>query len=563
MTFASGRKVMEQVLSVPAGPLGPKYIDFAYNEWFREMCMMGPFNTGKSTALIDYLLMAGVNYPGANLLFARGKLSDLRRTSLNKYLSRAGLLLDQDASNKNEGVYAFPEINGLRSKLYVLGLDRVDLREVLKSFEPFRAGFEEADEIDQQAFNLVMGRLRQKVRHSSRTNKWLIGEMAARWGCSFDRAQQVLQIPNSELELGHFGPNQLKFVFNPTGNDPTWKRVMNVPYPDKESGDVRKWLEENVGISEFYIPFSKLPRSYEYEAGDLVGLPDGTRAYAGIETPDKTVELVDGRKFPKSDLTFIGQRASVYAWADENWSRNKAADKNFLYMTDEEMRDQYFEGIVDTKQGLVFPEFSREVHVVPAPKRDIPKDATVVVSVDQGFRHPTVALVGVKTNYPPGGLLIVKEYMVAGRSAYDNALQIKNLIPDYITALSYWADPSMWRTEATSMRSVADEYYDAGVLLYKADNHIEYTIEAGKRLLTPVKDPRTDETLPRIFISEDCKQLIYALETTEMKHMTSSRDNWIVDMIDGFRYLLSGVYNAVAPQGLDFSKRAKARTFDW
>lgn len=521
-------------------------------------------NTGKSTALIDYLIMSGVDYPGAHLLFARAKLSDLRRTSLTKYLSRAGLLLDQEASNKNEGVYAFPEVNGKRSLLYVLGLDRVDLSEVLKSFEPFRAGFEEADEIPQRAFNLVLGRLRQKVRHAQRTNRWLIGHMAARWGCDFDRAQALLEIPNSELDLGHHGPNQLKYVFNPTGNDPTWKRVMNLPYPDKESGDVRKWLTENVGISEFYLPYAKLPQSYEYKAGNLVGLPDGSRAYVGrTEKKSGKVELIDGRKFKRTDLTYIGQRASVYVWSDENWSRNVAADENFLYMTDDSMREQYFEGIVDTRQGLVFPEFSRDRNVVPAPKRDIPKDARVVVAIDHGFRHPTVALVAVATQFPVGGLLIVKEYMVSGRSAYDNAFQIKGMVPNYITDVSYWADPSMWRTEATSMRSVSDEYHEAGVLLYKADNNIEYTVEVGKRLLRPTLDPRTHEELPRIFVSEDCKQLIYALETTETKHMTSSRDNWIVDMIDTFRYLLSGVYNQVAPQGLDLKKRAKPRTFDW
>ncbi len=63
-------------------------------------------------------------------------------------------------------------------------------------------------------------------------------------------------------------------------------------------------------------------------------------------------------------------------------------------MQDPAIREQYFEAKIDTKKGLIFPEFERQVHVVSAPKRDIPRDLRAVVSVDHGLRHPTVALFG-------------------------------------------------------------------------------------------------------------------------------------------------------------------------
>lgn len=532
-------------------------------------------NTGKSSALADYLIISGLLYPGANLLLARAKLSDLRRTTLAKYLSRAGVLVED--SNKNDGVYYFPEVNGLRSRLYVLGLDRVDLVEVLKSFEPFRAAFEEANEIPEEAFDLTLGRLRQKVRHANVTNRSHIAMLAARWGVPFERAQGLLRIPDKELDLGHFGQVQLKYVFNPEGNEPVWKRVVGVPYPEKMT---REWVRENVGIREFQVPFAKMG-SYEYKAGNLVALPDGSRAFVAREVKvapqkdpvtgkrltlkpgDTPVELMDGRKVAKKHLAFVGQRAAIFAWIDENLSRNMDADENFLYMQDPDLRALYFEAQVDVKKGLLFPEFDRAIHVVPKPRKDIPRSSRVIVGIDQGYRHPTTAVVAVETSYPQGGLLVFREYLVQGLSAFDNATAIRQMVPSYVSNVEYWGDPAMWRTDATSLRSVADDYYEAGVPLNRAANNHDLTINAVKTMLTPLDDYRTGEAEPRIFITEDCVQLIHALETAHYRDLTTGREKWIVDMVDCFRYLVSGTYTRMSVDTASFEVRAPVRTFGY
>lgn len=146
----------------------------------------------------------------------------------------------------------------------------------------------------------------------------------------------------------------------------------------------------------------------------------------------------------------------------------------------------------------------------------------------------------------------------------DNAYQIRSLAPQQVEFVTYWGDPSMWRLEPTSMRSVADDYFTAGVPLMKAENQIELTIDQAKQLLTPMPDLQTGVDAPKIFVSEECEQLIHALETAEWRHLQSARDNWVVDMIDGFRYLISG---AKQQSGMDLiagdTLESHVRVWDW
>lgn len=559
-------KNLEHVLTVPAGPLAPKYRDFVHNEDFKEMAFIGPFNTSKSTALVDWLILSGLEYPGANLVLTRAKLSDLRRTTLTKYLSRAGRVLTENY-NKNEAIIEFPEINGEKSTLYMFGLDRHDLTEVLKSFEPFRAAIEESNEVPPEAFDMLLGRLRQKVRHVERTNRWLVYDMAQKWGVSPQRVQQIYRFADAELDERHYGKNQLKHVFNPEGNDHSWKRMVGVPYPSKEEMGP-EWVRNNVGKREFILRPGEYG-DYEFAPGNYISLPDGSRAFTAgqaknPETGELEVELVDGRRVPRDTVSFIGQRAAIFAFTSENWSRNRSADENFLYMSDPTIREKYFEAKIDTKQGLVFPMFDRTKHVVPHPQGTIPRHLRMIVSVDQGYRHPTVALLAVELMRPANSFLVLKEYMVAGRSALDNAYQVKGMPPEGQEFVTYWGDPSMWRVEPTSMRSVADDYFMAGVPLLKAENQIELTIDQAKQMMTPLADLQTGRETPRIFISEQCEQLIHALESVEWRHLQSARDNWVVDMTDGFRYLVSGTKQQ---QGMDLIAtepvKSNVRVWGW
>lgn len=550
--MAEKRNKIEHQLSVPAGPLADKYLDFVRNEQFKEMAFIGPWNTSKSTALVDWLILSGLEYPGANLVLTRAKLSDLRRTTLTKYLSRAGKVLVEDY-NKNEAVIQFPEINGEQSVLYMFGLDRHDLREVLKSFEPFRAAIEESNEVPHDAFDMLLGRLRQKVEHRERTNRWLVYNLASKWHVTPARVQEIMGFTDAQLNEKHLGKNQLKHVFNPEGNDHTWKRMVGIPYPTREEMGPA-WVKKHVGKREFVLKPDEYG-DYQFSPGNYVELEDGSRHFVAGEAKDsdsgnRMVELVDGTLVPRDTVSFVGQRASVFAFTRENWSRNVDADENFLYMSDPTIREKYYEAKVDTKTGLVFPEFDRMKHVVIGMKDldRVPKHLRVTVSVDQGFRHPTAALMAVEVMKPRNAILILREYLVSGRSAMDNAYQVKGLVPPGIEEVTYWADPSMWRMEPTSMSSVADEYMQSGVPLMKADNQLESTIDQAKKMLSPLPDIFTGTEHPRVFVSEDCEQLIYALEACEYRHLASARDNWVVDMVDAFRYLMSGVQKQ---QGMD------------
>lgn len=516
-----------------------------------------------STALVDWLITSGIEYPGANLVLTRAKLSDLRRTTLTKFLSRAGTVLVDDY-NKNEAVIHFPEINGKVSKLYMFGLDRTDLDEVLKSFEPFRAAVEEANEVPSRALDLLLGRLRQKVEHRYRTWEWYAREMASLWGVSEERARVMLGVPKERLQEPHLGANQLKYVFNPEGNDAIWRRCVGVPYPPPDQFS-REWVRENVGVREFVIPPEEVG-SYSFQAGNLVELPGGVRAFAAGEGDDESgqrvVELADGSFVPKSQVSFVGQRAAIFVFTDENWSRNVKSDENFLYMQDPAIREQYFEGRIDVRKGLLFPGFDRITHVAPPPKAGLPAGLRVHVGLDQGMRHPTVALLAVETRKPAGGLYVFKEYVASGRPASENAYLIRGLVPPDAESVQYWADPSMWVVDATSGRSVADDYFTAGVPLMRAENAVERTVDGVRDYLRPEIDWLTGDERPRLFISSDCEQLIHAIETCTTQHLFSSRDNWIVDVVDALRYLVSGASRLVVPDEV-VPRAAKPRVWDF
>lgn len=534
-------KSLKHELSIAAGPIGDKQKDFIENEDFKEMAFIGTWNTGKSTALVDWLLMSGIDYPGANLVLTRAKLSDLRRTTLTKFLSRAGNVLVDDY-NKNEAVISFPEINGKVSRVYLFGLDRSDLEEVLKSFEPFRAAVEEANEVPNKALDMLLGRCRQKVEHRYKTNRELVAMRAQLWGVPEKRAQQMLRLRDEQMDMPLLGPNQLKYVFNPEGNDHTWKRSVGKPYPKPEEMS-QEWVRKNVGINEFVLSPKELG-SYEWQAGNLAQLPDGTRVWVAGEKPlasgEPGVELADGTVVAKNTLSFVGQRAAIFAFTGENWSRNVRSDENFLYMLDPSIKEQYFEGKVDVNKGLVLPHFHRPTHTAPPLKNKPEGFQRILVGLDQGFRHPTVALLAVELKKPRGGLFILKEYMAVGRSATENAYIIRGLIPEWATDVQYWADPSMWRVDPTSVRSVADDYMSAGVPLMRADNNIDRTVDAVRDMLRPEIDYTTGNSWPRLFISEECEKLMEAIETCTNQHMETSRENWIVDFIDALRYLVSG-----------------------
>ncbi len=545
-----------QVLTRAAGMLGPKADEFIRNDIFVEMAMVGPWNTGKSTALVDWLILSGVNYPGCHLVLCRAKFTDLKRTTLPKLLSRMGKLVANH--NKNEGYIEFPRVkDSPPSRIWMFGLDRHDLREVLKSFEPFRAAVEESNEVSSMALDLLLGRCRQKVRHQSETNADWCKTLAPIWGVDEDTVASVLGFGPKELNEPRVGTNQLKHVFNPEGDDQTWRRMVNLPYPGKDEM-TPAWVERNVGICEAILPPQRIG-SYKFQPGDYAIVLNQKRKGFVKADHGTTIELLDGSKHQKSNIGFVRQRAAIFVWPYENESRNIQADRNFLYMEDPSIRERYMEAKIDAKEGLIFPMFDRALHVVKKPTIELGGSLSGVGSVDHGYRHPTAALWGIKTKWPSGGALILKEYLVSGLSASENAYAVKALADPKIATI-WGCDPSMNRTEATSMRCVMDEYRDAGIMVIPAANNREQTINAVQEALTPHYDPRTRELRPLLFISEECEKLIEALLTAKWSDLTTRRDNWQVDMVDALRYFV----DMMAMTGLTYNPESvKPRVKKW
>jgi hypothetical protein len=136
---------------------------------------------------------------------------------------------------------------------------------------------------------------------------------------------------------------------------------------------------------------------------------------------------------------------------------------------------------------------------------------------------------------------------VSGLSATENAYAILGMAQRDISTV-WMGDPSMQRVEATSMRTVVEDYYDAGLPLVMADNSIEDTLNAVRDMLTPRFDARMGEEVVKLFVSSECEQLIQALERATYRDLQHRRDSWIVDVIDSLRYMVNGMaYMEAAP----------------
>ena len=199
---------MQINLTVPDGPIASKYERFVldgepegsipgvpYYGAHQVMYMAGDTGTSKTTALIDWLIWSAYLYPGCNLGLYRASLQDLKRSTWDKMQWR----LSETSSkkfyelNKVDWTVKFPEWGG--STIYMFGLDTGDPIQKLKSFEAFRAGVDEANEIDEQVADLLLLRIRQKAKH-----------------------RHLKDAKNNPI----YGFNQLKMVSNRDGGEDHW-----------------------------------------------------------------------------------------------------------------------------------------------------------------------------------------------------------------------------------------------------------------------------------------------------------------------------------------------------
>lgn len=497
------RGTNEAVFTVPAGPAGPKWQFFAFNEDYTLYYATGPFGGAKTDALVTSAIKTCLDYPGAVVAICRADLAVLKRTTMTDFLKKCeelNIALGEDAisHNKKDSVVTFPERDGKTSKVFFFGLVSGDYERKLKSLQPFRVYVDEANEITERMMEMALTRCRAKVYHK---------------------------------DTGKLGKVQVKLAANDMGNNWLWRRFIGTEHP----GDLmdKPWTERNVGIQT-----NKIWNPVHAIQGSTIELPNGYRAQIQrkLRTPTNEVifEVEQGVRYPASQCKLILETAAVYIFTEENWSLNQQNIENF-YFVSAGMRKQFLEGKVDTKSGLMFPMFSEATHVLP--RAVAPVEWLRVVAVDHGLDHPTAAVVCALN--PAGDLIVLEEYEHAGLAVAENAYNVKGLVDG--RNVRWFGDPAMFRREPLNpTMTIAGVYQQAGCRpMRPADNRREFGITALQEFLTPKPYPGLKKPVPRLWVMEHCERTIERLHNHTWEEAKRKVHD---DLVDALRYAVTGVY---------------------
>ena len=183
-----------------------------------------------------------------------------------------------------------------------------------------------------------------------------------------------------------------------------------------------------------------------------------------------------------------------------------------------EMARQELDAEIVAFDGLVYPQFNTDVHVVD-PIEAIPEGAEVVGGVDFGWKDPFVHLWILKHQ---GVFIVIGEHYRSGQFIKDHVASIKASQWHKRTSRR-WADPSGPQMMA--------ELHLQGVGTFPANNDIKLGVDAIKRLLEQRK----------LFVTRDCVNVIrefgqYHYPETKEKNTRDIPHDSFNHAMDALRY---------------------------
>ena len=188
-------------------------------------------------------------------------------------------------------------------------------------------------------------------------------------------------------------------------------------------------------------------------------------------------------------------------------------------------------------EGLVFDEFRRELHVLPAPYR---ADWPVYRAIDFGYSNPLVCL---WVQVSPGGLVqVIDEYTQQRRAidAHGQEMLARERRHGYRPALATYVDPAGHAHEVASGQACTELLSAAGIPCTSCRSALGDGLELIRQHLAPAQGP------PRLIIDPHCEGLIRSFETYRYTPNTGRPAKDGPDhAIDALRYFF---VNRMAPQ---------------
>lgn len=237
---------------------------------------------------------------------------------------------------------------------------------------------------------------------------------------------------------------------------------------------------------------------------------------------------------------------------DENGTREfipaKVYDNHFLMNNDPEYlkrlqrlsekdRKALLYGDWDIFDGQFFTEFRRELHVVKP--FVVPAHWKRYVAMDYGLDMLAAYLIAVDEHEKA---YVMREVYQSNLIISAAAAKVKELAAGETVQL-YYAPPDLWNRRQDTGKSVAEIFYDNGIMLVKTSNNRESGWLNLKEWLNPYTDETGTETA-NLVIFEGCTNLIRCLPALvydkKNPNDVATEPHEITHAPDALRYFVSG-----------------------
>ncbi len=318
------------------------------------------------------------------------------------------------------------------------------------------------------------------------------------------------------------------------------------------------YLNENLGGG--ILAFRNLDDPFKYQSSEFaaIGVDELTK------NPKKTFDVLRGSlRYPGIPHTpfiaatnpgGIGHSWVKDLWVDKNFDRYpelRKDSKHFYFLQSlpkdnpylpneywdmlnslpENLRKAWVQGNWDSFDGMAFPGFNRNKHVLPKPIT-LPDYYPRWRAIDWGFTSPFCCLWLCK-DPQNGRIFIYRELYEKNLTDLQQARTISELSPSTENLRITYADPSMWARKnlKNEVSSSADEYRNNGIPLTKGDNDRL----SGKRKIDRLLE-NLEDGYPGLLFFPSCKNLIrtigsLALSNINVEDVDNSQEDHAYDAL--------------------------------
>lgn len=206
----------------------------------------------------------------------------------------------------------------------------------------------------------------------------------------------------------------------------------------------------------------------------------------------------------------------------ENPYLNQGEVQNFISSLSNDEKEARVHGKFIQIGGLIYKHFDPTpggMHVLKNPL-EVPRDVTIVASLDHGYNNPTAWLWHVI--YPSGNIVTFHEHYRSGMVIEEHAKVVREYnakflrrAPDY-----YVGDPSIRNTDPITGTSVHQEYAKYGIPIILGNNDVPAGIQRVAAYMRPDKNHRS-----RWHITANCNNTIREVSRYKWKTYSSKKLN--------------------------------------